>query len=91
MSTVEPSKQESPASQKPAEPFNQNLPLSARMVAPQTMTPSAKTKLLNEKFDLMRSRNWITDRMVEQTQYHYHCNREEALEKLIGADEPTRA
>jgi hypothetical protein len=73
--------------QKPTDSFSQNLPLSARMVVPQPII-SAKTKLLNEKFELMRSRNWITDRMVEQTQYHFHCTREEALEKLIGVGEP---
>ncbi len=61
--------------------FTKELPLSARMVAPQT---SAKSQALNEKFELMRSRNWITDRMVEQTQHHLHCTREEALERLIG-------
>ena len=62
--------------------FTKELPLSARMVAPET---SAKSQALNDKYELMRSRNWITDRMVEQTQHHLHCSREEALEKLIGS------
>jgi len=61
--------------------FTKELPLSARMAAPE----SNKLQELNDKFELMRSRNWITDRMVEQTQHHCHCTREEALEKLIGA------
>ena len=74
------------ATQNPVEnastSFTKDLPLSARMVAPET---SAKAQALNDKFELMRSRNWITDRMVEQTQHHLHCSREEALERLIGA------
>ena len=52
------------------------------MVAPER---SAKSQALADKYELMRSRNWITDRMVEQTQHHLHCSREEALEKLIGS------
>ena len=62
--------------------FTKDLPLSARMVAPER---SAKSQALADKYELMRSRNWITDRMVEQTQHHLHCSREEALEKLIGS------
>lgn len=68
--------------QNSASSFTKELPLSVRMVAPET---SAKSQALNDKYELMRSRNWITDRMVEQTQHHLHCSREEALEKLIGS------
>jgi hypothetical protein len=38
---------------------------------------------LEARFEAMRARNWITDRMVEQYQKHWHCNREQALERLL--------
>jgi hypothetical protein len=38
---------------------------------------------LEAKFEAMRARNWITDRMVEQYQKHWHCGREAALERLL--------
>ena len=39
---------------------------------------------LEAKFEAMRSRNWITERMVEQYQKHWHCTREQALERLLA-------
>ena len=39
---------------------------------------------LEEKFEAMRARNWITDRMVQQYQQHWHCSREVALERLLS-------
>lgn len=39
---------------------------------------------LERKFEAMRSRNWITERMVEQYQKHWHCSREAALERLLA-------
>jgi len=38
---------------------------------------------LEEKLEVMRARNWVTERMIEQSQKHWHCSREEALERLI--------
>jgi hypothetical protein len=39
---------------------------------------------LEEKLDVMRSRNWITERMIEQSQRHWNCSREEAIERLLA-------
>ncbi|HVT79885.1 MAG TPA: hypothetical protein VHM90_04455 [Phycisphaerae bacterium] len=39
---------------------------------------------LEQKFEAMRARNWITDRMVQQYQKHWHCSREVALERLLA-------
>lgn len=39
---------------------------------------------LERRFEAMRSRNWITDKMVQQYQKHWHCTREAALERLMA-------
>ena len=39
---------------------------------------------LEQRFEAMRARNWITDRMVQQYQKHWHCSREVALERLLS-------
>ncbi len=39
---------------------------------------------LEQQFEAMRARNWITDRMVQQYQKHWHCSREAALERLLS-------
>jgi hypothetical protein len=39
---------------------------------------------LEQQYEAMRSRNWITDRMVQQYQKHWHCSREVALERLVS-------
>jgi hypothetical protein len=39
---------------------------------------------LEQKFEAMRARNWITQRMVEQYMKHWHCTREAALERLLA-------
>ena len=49
-------------------------------VSPMT----GKAAELEAQFEAMRSRNWITDRMVEQYQKHWHCSREVALERLLA-------
>jgi hypothetical protein len=46
-----------------------------------TQTPKDE---LERKFEAMRARNWITERMVEQYQKHWHCSREAALERLLA-------
>ncbi len=48
-------------------------------------TPSTGVRAdLEQKFEAMRARNWITDRMVSQYQKHWHCSREVALERLLS-------
>lgn len=39
---------------------------------------------LEARFEAMRRSNWVTDRMVEQYQKHWHCTREQALERLLA-------
>ena len=39
---------------------------------------------LERQFEAMRARNWVTDRMVQQYQKHWHCSREAALERLLA-------
>lgn len=39
---------------------------------------------LEQRFEAMRARNWITDRMVLQYQKHWHCSREVALDRLLS-------
>jgi hypothetical protein len=49
------------------------------------MDPAAdRRRVLEEKFEAMRVRNWITERMVEQYQKHWQCSREAALERLMA-------
>ncbi|HVX87216.1 MAG TPA: hypothetical protein VH253_20700 [Phycisphaerae bacterium] len=45
--------------------------------------PTGTNPELEARFEAMRARNWITDRMVEQYQKHWHCSREQALERLL--------
>jgi len=45
---------------------------------------SIKKIELEEKLEAMRSRNWITERMIEQSQKHWHCSREAAIERLLA-------
>ncbi|MGN6370063.1 MAG: hypothetical protein ACTHN5_17540 [Phycisphaerae bacterium] len=47
-------------------------------------TTTGKAAELEAQFEAMRARNWITDRMVEQYQKHWHCSREVALERLLA-------
>jgi hypothetical protein len=47
--------------------------------ATQTARPE-----LEQKFEAMRARNWITDRIVQQYQKHWHCSRDVALERLLS-------
>ena len=37
-----------------------------------------------EEVDIARSRNLITDELVEFSQKHWHCSREEALNRLLA-------
>jgi hypothetical protein len=49
-----------------------------------TPIDATKTAELEAQFEAMRSRNWVTDRMVEQYQKHWHCSRHVALERLLA-------
>jgi hypothetical protein len=46
--------------------------------------PSAKLEDLEQRFEAMKARNWMTERMVEQYMKHWHCTREAALERLLA-------
>ena len=52
-------------------------------VAPPAVNDAKKADL-EQRFESMRARNWITDRMVQQYQRHWHCTRETALERLLA-------
>jgi len=39
---------------------------------------------LEQKFEAMRARNWVTDKMVQKYQKLWHCSRGVALERLIN-------
>ena len=47
-------------------------------------TSSTVRPELERQFEAMRARNWVTDRMVQQYQKHWHCSREAALERLLA-------
>jgi hypothetical protein len=51
---------------------------------PKKSAATAGSAELEARFEAMRSRNWITERMVQQYQNHWHCTREEALERLLA-------
>jgi len=60
------------------------LPTSAETRIHWAPTATTGRPDLEEKFEAMRARNWITDRMVAQYQKHWHCSREVALERLLA-------
>ena len=63
-----------------ATPATSHMPPPAATPDPAT----ARRQALEQKFEAMRARNWITDRMVAQYQKHWHCSREAALERLLS-------
>ena len=66
-----------------AKDTSQSKPTTANASA-HWATPTAGKPELEQKFEAMRARNWITDRMVQQYQKHWHCSRETALERLLS-------
>ena len=64
---------------KPAEVTIQPAPGKIQWAA----APGSTNPELEARFEAMRARNWITDRMVQQYQKHWHCSREQALERLL--------
>jgi transposase len=70
---------------KAADDPSESRPTSAQARIHWAGTPGSLNKQeLEQKFEAMRSRNWVTDRMVEQYQKHWHCSREAALERLLA-------
>lgn len=61
---------------------------TAMAAAPKIQWASAPGSIkkveLEEKLEAARSRNWITERMIEQSQKHWHCSREAAIERLLA-------
>ncbi len=49
-----------------------------------TQPSSEHAATLERKFEAMRDRNWVTEKMVQQYQKHWHCSRQVALERLIA-------
>ena len=62
----------------------QSKPTSAETRIHWAAASAPRKAELEAQFEAMRARNWITDRMVEQYQKHWHCGREEALERLLA-------
>ena len=73
----------SPAVQSSQDP-TLSQPTSAQTRIHWAGAASPNMAELEQKFEAMRARNWITDRMVEQYQKHWHCSREQALERLLA-------
>jgi hypothetical protein len=49
------------------------------------VTPGAvKTVSLEEQYETAKARNWISERMISQSQRHWHCTREQAIERLLA-------
>lgn len=66
-----------------AEPSAPSLPNSGQIhwaAAPGTV----KRFDLQEQLEAAKARNWINDRMIAQCQKHWHCTREEAIERLLA-------
>ena len=61
----------------------QSHPTSAKTAIHWAQASEARPDL-ERKFEAMRARNWITDKMVQQYQKHWHCSREVALERLLA-------
>ncbi|MEI8194918.1 MAG: hypothetical protein WCI73_03300 [Phycisphaerae bacterium] len=53
------------------------------------LTPDPARKILwattplEQQVDALRARNWITEDLIGFSQKHWHCSREEALERLL--------
>lgn len=42
------------------------------------------TVSLEEQYEAAKARNWINERMISQSQRHWHCTREQAIERLLA-------
>jgi hypothetical protein len=70
-----------PAAKAAEEPGSKTAETKIHWAGAPTQTSKDE---LERKFEAMRARNWITERMVEQYQKHWHCSREAALERLLA-------
>jgi len=63
-------------------------PFASDQVKPD---PSVKIHWANTNYDeqleLLKSRNWITETMIEQYAKLWHCDRKEALERVLAQSE----
>ena len=39
---------------------------------------------LDEQYEAAKARNWISERLITQSQRHWHCTREAAIERLLA-------
>jgi hypothetical protein len=46
--------------------------------------PAAVKPELQEQYDIARARNWINERMISQSQKHWNCTRDQAIERLLA-------
>jgi hypothetical protein len=37
-----------------------------------------------QQLDALRARNWITDELIGFSQKHWHCSRDEAIDRLLA-------
>ena len=42
------------------------------------------TVSLQEQYETAKARNWISERMISQSQRHWNCTREQAIERLLA-------
>jgi hypothetical protein len=62
----------------------QSQPTTAETKIHWADTSSTARPDLEQRFEAMRARNWMTERMVQQYQKHWNCGREAALERLLA-------
>jgi len=77
---------EAPATTAVKTDLSQSEPTSAetRIHWASQSSTVADPAALEQQFEAMRARNWITDKMVQQYQKHWHCTREVALDRLLA-------
>jgi hypothetical protein len=81
----------------PEETKVESVDIAVKLADPaQSKATSAETRIhwastteqvrpeLEQQFEAMRARNWMTEKMVQQYQKHWHCSREVALERLLA-------
>ena len=81
MTTTTPTETATKVAEEPGQSKSTTSPAKIQWAGAPTQTSKEE---LERKFEAMRSRNWITERMVEQYQKHWHCSREAALERLLA-------
>jgi len=65
----------------------QSQPTTAETRIHWADTGGAARPDLEQKFEAMRARNWINERIVGQYQKQWHCSRAAALERLLAKNE----